>query len=221
MRIGLFGGTFNPIHSGHLKAAKEVKKGFALDRISFIPSALPPHKEPEGVVNPHDRMEMIRLAVADDSDFSISDVEQKRSGPSYTIDTVSYFKSVLPKDAKLYLIVGLDALLEMDTWKAYMDLFLLIPFIVMARPVPGCHDPSLMWKTLENYLKTKISDGYQFSPSLPGCVHPDKQPVFLFDFKPLDISSTKIRERIAKGRSIHRLVPEKVADYIKTKGLYR
>jgi len=221
MRIGLFGGTFNPIHRGHLRAAKEVKKGFALDKISFIPSALPPHKESEGVAGASDRMEMIRLAVSDDTDFSISDIEQKRLGPSYTIDTVCLYKTVLPQDTLLYLIVGFDAFLEMDTWKSYMDLFLRIPFIVMERPVPGLSDRRLMWEKFENYLKTKISNRYQFSSSQSGYVHPEKQPVFIFNFKPLDISSTRIRERVSEGKPIHHLVPEKVEAYIQTKGLYR
>ncbi len=91
MRIGLFGGTFNPIHLGHIQVVHEVQEGFALERIILIPSALPPHKEPGGVADARDRMEMIRLAIADYPDFMVSDVELKRSGPSYTIDTVRHF----------------------------------------------------------------------------------------------------------------------------------
>jgi nicotinate-nucleotide adenylyltransferase len=233
MRTGLFGGTFNPIHNGHLKAAREVKKGFCLDKISLIPSALPPHKKPEGIADADARMTMIRLAVSGDPDFSISDIEQRRIGPSYTIDTVIHYKTLLPEDATLYLIVGLDAFLEMDTWKSYVDLLKLVPFIVMTRTVSGysglsSHQASnrasgraSMREILERYLKANLSEEYRFTPS-PSCyVHPVNQPVFIFNFTPLDISSSDIRERVAKGDAINRLVPEKVADYIKAKGLYR
>ena len=219
-RIGLFGGTFNPIHLGHIQVIREVKEGFALDKILLIPSALPPHKEPGGVADARDRMEMIRLAFENYPDFTISDVELKRSGPSYTIDTVRHFNSTLPEDTAPYLILGLDAFLEIDTWKLYKDLFLLIPFIVMARTGAEHNDTVLRWKTLEDYLKSKISDGYQVSASRSCYVHAEKQPVFVFNVTPVDISSTKIRRLIKKGRPIKSLVPEIVDDFIKTKGLY-
>jgi len=165
MRIGLFGGTFNPIHLGHIQVVHEVQEGFALERIILIPSALPPHKEPGGVADARDRMEMIRLAIADYQNFTVSDVELKRSGPSYTIDTVRHFKAALPEDYALYLILGLDAFLEIDTWKSYTDLFLMVPFIVMARTDAGDSDTVLRWQTLEAYLKSRITEGYQFSAS--------------------------------------------------------
>lgn len=220
MRIGLFGGTFDPIHHGHLRAALEVKEGFALDKIYLIPAAIPPHKASGGVAGAKDRLEMIRLAVSGYSDFTVSDVELKRSGPSYTIDTVNHFKSILPEDTRLYLIVGLDAFLEIDTWKSYNDLFLLVSFIVMARPGAGYSSSITKWKTYEDYIKSRISHGYEFSVAQSCYVHKEKQPVFIFDVSLLDISSTKIRELVKKGSSIKFLVPEKVEDFIKTKGLY-
>ena len=138
MHVGLFGGTFNPIHNGHLKAIEEVLKGFSLDKSYLIPSAIPPHKEQRNLVDAKDRMEMIRLAVATCpalmESVTVSDVELKRKGPSYTIDTVCHFKSILPKDSRLYLILGLDAFLEIDTWKSYTNLFMLTSFIVIPRP---------------------------------------------------------------------------------------
>ncbi len=219
-RIGLFGGTFNPIHMGHVQVIREVKKGFDLDKIFIIPSALPPHKETAGIINVLDRIEMIRLAFSDDSDFVVSDVELKRSGFSYTIDTVHHFKSILPENTELYFIVGSDAFLEVDTWKSYKDLFLLIPFIVMYRSTAGQSDMVLQWKNLGNYIKSKISDRYKHSASQSGYFHDEKQPVFLFEVTPVDISSTEIRKRISKGHSIKSLVPEIVEDLIKTKGLY-
>lgn len=218
--IGLFGGTFNPIHLGHIQVIQEVKKGFGLDKIFIIPSALPPHKERDGLVEAGDRIEMIRLAFSNHPDFAVSDVELKRSGPSYTIDTVRYFKSILPEDTELYLIVGLDAFFEIDTWKSYKDFFLMIPFIVMSRSTEGEDGTIFGWKTFEYYLKSKISEGYKISASQSSYIHEGKKPVFVFDVTPVDISSTKIRKLVKKGSTIKFLVPELVEAFIKTKGLY-
>ena len=219
-RIGLFGGTFNPIHLGHIQVIQEVKKGFGLDKIFIIPSALPPHKEADGLVDAGDRIEMIRLSFSNRPDFEVSDVELNRSGPSYTIDTVRHFKSTLPQGSELFLILGLDAFLEIDTWKSYKDLFLLIPFIVMSRSIDG-EDGRVFWrKTVEDYLKSKISQGYTLSASQSSYIHKEKQPVHIFDVTPIDISSTKIRTLIKKRSSIKSLVPEIVDAFIKNKGLY-
>ena len=219
MKIGLFGGTFNPIHQGHLRAALEVQQTFALEKTYLIPSALPPHKEPRGVSDAEDRMEMTRLAVIEYPGFTVSDIELKRPGPSYTIDTVRGFKSTLP-DAELYFILGIDAFLEIDTWKSYRNLFRVISFIVMSRPDDAFANTRMMWDTLEAHLKSSISDGYRFSVSKACFVHDEKQPVFVLDIAALDISSTKIRKRVKEGRSIASLVPESVEDFIKRKGLY-
>ena len=218
--IGLFGGTFNPVHSGHVRVIREVKTGFKLDEILIIPSALPPHKKSENVVDAKDRIEMIRLAFLNDPGFVISDVELKRTGPSYTVDTIHYFKSVLPENSRLYLIMGLDAFLEIDTWKSYKKFFLLIPFIVIFRSVSGKYGKKSGWESLENYLQSNISKGYTFSSSQSTFVHDQKQPIYVFDVSPVDISSTTIREYIKNGVSIKHLVPEPVENFIKTKGLY-
>ncbi len=219
-QIGLFGGTFNPVHLGHVQVIREVKSGFNLDEILIIPSALPPHKKQNTVVDAEDRLEMIRLAFLNDPDFVISEVELERTGLSYTIDTVRYFRSMLPESTKLYLIMGLDAFLEIDTWKSYKDLFLLIPFIVMSRTVGGKNEKTSRWEFIGNYLRSRISKGYAFSASQSTYVHNKKQPIFVFDVSPVDISSTTIREYIKKGVPIKHLVPEIIEDYIKTKGLY-
>lgn len=224
MRIGLFGGTFNPIHNGHLKAIEEVQKGFSLDKSYLIPSALPPHKEQRGLVNAKDRMEMIRLAVASCpalmESVTVSNVELKRKGPSYTIDTVCHFKYILPKGCRLYLILGLDAFLEIDTWKSYTDLFMLTSFIVTSRPGTESADRSALLKSIGNYLKKSISHGYNYSFAQSCYIHSDKHPVFLFEVSPIDISSTKIRKLVNQGLSIKSLVPENVEEFIKAKGLY-
>jgi nicotinate-nucleotide adenylyltransferase len=218
--IGLFGGTFNPVHLGHVQVIREVKSGFNLDEIMIIPTALPPHKKSENVVDAKDRLEMIRLAFLNDPDFVISDVELKRSGPSYTIDTVRYFRTILPENTQLYLIMGLDAFLEIDTWKSYKELFLLTPFIIMFRPFGAKDEKSSGWESLGIYLRSRISKGYTFLASQSTYVHDKNQPVFGFDVPPMDISSTTIREHIKKGISIKHLVPEIIDDFIKTKGLY-
>lgn len=219
-RIGLFGGTFNPIHLGHVRVVREVKTGFDLDKIFIIPSALPPHKEVGGVVDAENRLEMIRLAFSNDPDFVVSDVELKRSGPSYTIDTVRHFTFKSPENEKFYLIVGLDAFLEVDTWKSYEDLFHLIPFIVMSRTLKGKNGTNLGLKSIENYIKSRISKGYTFSPAQSSYIHEKKQPILIFNVTPVEISSTMIRKHIKTGHSVKHLVPEIIYDYIKTKGLY-
>ena len=220
MRIGLFGGTFNPIHFGHLRAALEVKEGFGLEKIHLIQSAIPPHKERGGIVDADDRLDMTRLAVSNDPDLTVSDIEVKRSGLSYTIDTVNHFKSILPEDHTLYFIMGIDAFLEIETWKSYMDLFLLVKFIVVDRAgIPGGLRKSPR-EIIEHYLKTRVSADYFFSSSKSCFIHDQKERVFVFNVSTLDISSTKIRKLIRSGKSINFLVPHKVNEYIKTKGLF-
>jgi nicotinate-nucleotide adenylyltransferase len=219
-KIGLFGGTFNPIHLGHLSVAREVREGFELDKIWFIPAATPPHKKMKQVAGTLDRLEMIRLAIAENPNFSVSDVELKRSGPSYTIDTVDYFKEILPKETRLYLIVGLDAFLDIELWKSYKELFRVIPFIVMSRPGAMNDDPERKRKTINDLLVTKVSPAYYFNPNYNAYFHPDKQPVFLFEVTPVDISATMVRQKRSQRRSVSFLVPEKVKEYIESRGLY-
>ena len=224
--IGLFGGTFNPIHVGHLRAIQEVQSRFALDKCYLIPASLPPHKETGDVVDAKYRLEMIRLAVSEYSRLNsviISDVELKRSGPSYTVDTVNHFKSILPYNSRLYFILGIDAFLEIDTWKSYSDLFYLTAFIVITRPGgPRSIDTEgkLKCKVLEDYIKNKISDKYKFSISQSCFVHDEKQTIFFVDIDSIDISSTEIRNLIKNGRSIKFFVPKKVEDFIITNGFY-
>ena len=220
MRIGLLGGTFNPIHLGHLRAAVEVKEGFSLDEIFLIPCAIPPHRKSGHVAGAMNRFEMTSLATSNTPGFSASNVELKRSGPSYTIDTILHFKSVLPKDTELYFILGLDAFLEIDTWKSYMDLFPLIPFIILTRPYAGHKDPGVRQQKIEDYIKSKISAGYKYDSAKSGFIHPEMEPVFLFNVTSLEISSSAVRSFIKKKRSIQFLVPDEVIGFIKTKGLY-
>ncbi|MGD8447293.1 MAG: nicotinate-nucleotide adenylyltransferase, partial [Desulfobacterales bacterium] len=220
MRFGLFGGTFNPVHLGHLRAALEVKEGFELSKIFLIPAALPPHKIPGDVVDAGDRLQMLNLALEDKAEISVSDIELKRSGPSYTIDSVKYFKSTLPEKSKIYLVMGLDAFLEIDSWKSYEELLQQVSIIVINRPKKDRLFSGDGWKRLDEYLISGISGGYKFSESQSCYQSPDKQPIFIFEVTALDISSTKIRSLIKAGRSIGYLVPRKTAEFIKSRGLY-
>jgi nicotinate-nucleotide adenylyltransferase len=220
MRIGLFGGTFNPIHQGHLRAASEVIKRFNLDQIFLIPAALPPHKTPGAVANADDRLEMIHLAITDLSGLTVSDVELNRPGPSYTIDTVRHFKNTLADDSRIYLIMGLDAFLEIDTWKSYAELLDQIAFIVMARPNEDCPDADQGWKILENYLKATLSADYEFLTARGCYTSEGKPPIHIVDIDAMDISSTKIRQNIKTKKTIGDLVPPQVAEFIQSKGLY-
>ena len=220
MHIGLFGGTFNPVHFGHLRAALEVREGFELDEIILIPAALPPHKMPGEVVDAADRLQMLKLAIEDTPGLNLSDVELMRSGPSYTIDTVQHLKHTLPAESRIYLIMGMDAFLEIDTWKSYRELLEQIPFIIINRPKTGTGSKGFGWKIMENFLTSKISADYVFSQSQCCYRAKGKQSVYVFEVTSLDISSTRIRNLITERRSIGYLVPRKVAEFINSKGLY-
>ncbi len=217
---GLFGGTFNPIHNGHLRIAEEVREAFNLSRIYFIPSAVPPHKTNRELAEAGDRFEMIERAVAAHPDFVVSDVEVKRQGRSYTIDTVRYFKTVLPENTPCYLLLGADAFFEIDTWKAYDALFDHIPMIVMRRPGPDARHETQFCENAAKILTTRISKDYRLNADRFVLEDPRKQPVFLFNVTSLDISSTRIRDMVRQGRSIRFLVPDVVEKYIRSKGLY-
>lgn len=221
MRIGLFGGTFNPIHRGHLWAASAVIKQFNLDQIFLIPAALPPHKTSGLVASVDDRLKMINLAIADFSGLTVSDVELNRPGLSYTIDTIQYFKQTFAGETRIYLIMGLDAFLEIHTWKSHQDLLEQIAFIVMARPAEGYADAQQGWRILETYFKTTLSADFQFDGQHDCYLLEGKQSIHVCDIKALDISSTKIREKVKREQCIENFVTPEVADYIRLKGLYK
>ena len=220
MRIGLFGGTFNPIHNGHLRAAQEVKSGFNLDQVYLIPAAVPPHKTSGMVASADDRLQMINLAIADLPGITATDVELKRPGPSYTIDTVRHFKRTLKRVSRIFLIMGLDAFLEIDTWKSYKELLEQIAFIVIARPTEAHPDAKQGWKILEDYFKSTLPAEYELSAGGNIYMAKGKQPIYLCDVSALDISSTVIREKVKEKKTIENWVPTPVAEYIRLKGLY-
>ena len=219
--IGLFGGTFNPIHTGHLRIAAEIKEHFSLDRIIFIPTGIPPHKGDSEVIDPIHRLHMAELAVAPYEDFSVSPVEAERQGVSYSIDTVKAFRKELGDTAELYFILGIDAFLEIRRWKNTDELLTLCHFIVIPRPgyrfidLKGLEIPPL--NRLESTELDKLDKGEitRFSMKLTGRYY-----LFLERITPCDISSTGLRVLIKEGREVKNLLPESILLYIMKKGLY-
>ena len=219
-RVGLFGGTFNPIHRGHIQVAKDVLQQYHLAQIYFMPSALPPHKFRGELAAAADRFEMARMALAGESAFTVSDVEIRRPGPSYTVDTLHHFKSMKSGELQLFFIVGLDAFLEIHTWKSYCEMFELATFIVMARPLN--RSLGIRWpESVVAYARQWLSKDYTLSAPGDALIHPQKEPIYLAQVTPIPISSSHIREMIGQGRSIREWVAPSVADYIENRGLYR
>jgi nicotinate-nucleotide adenylyltransferase len=219
-RVGLFGGTFNPIHQGHLQVARDVLERAPLDRIYFVPSAQPPHKNIGNLAPADDRLAMVRLALGDHPRLRVCDVELKRSGPSYSIDTVRACKAELPPGGRLYFVVGVDAFLEIDTWNACDRLFEETAFIVMSRPGNGQWSPE-MCRRIENYVSARIAPGYALAPAGDTLEHTRKQPVHLLSVTPMAIASRQIRAMIRQGQAIDAWVAPSVAHYIQARGLYR
>lgn len=221
MRIGLFGGTFDPVHLGHLRAAVEVREGFELDRVYLIPSAVPPHKPPVRVSDPTVRIEMLQAAVTHDPGFVVSAVEYHRRGPSYTIDTVRDFQADFPTGSghHLFLIVGLDAFLEMDTWKSFRQLLSRVSVLVMLRPW-GTKGGGVHMERVRRFVADRISESYAFDPDRSRFVHPDRPSIQLTPVTAMSISSTRIRQLVRARKSIRYLVPEPVERMIAEKGLY-
>jgi nicotinate-nucleotide adenylyltransferase len=212
-RLGLLGGTFNPIHHGHLRAAEETAELMGLEQVAFIPAARPPHKKPHPQVDFHHRLAMTRLACADNPAFSVSDLEGLRDGPSYTVQTLRQLHLEHGPGLELYFITGLDAFLDIHSWKNYTELFQLAAFVVITRPGS---DPD----RLGPYLRNTVSPDYQWQPRDRAFLRPDTRPVFFRTITGLDISSTDIRQRLARSMSVRYLVPEPVREYIVNHDLY-
>ena len=219
-RAGLFGGTFNPIHVGHLRAAEEVKNGFGLDCVYFIPAALPPHKDTAGLADAMDRQAMIDKAIASNPGFSLSNAEIRRQGRSYTIDTVRTFQHGSAGDTDYYLVIGMDQFFEIETWKAFDALFDEIPFIVMTRPPASGTDPLKRFDSMAAHARRHVDSGYQARADEMCLVHERKQPIWMLEVTSLAVSSSKIRELSRDRQSIKYLVTDAVEAYILAKDLY-
>jgi nicotinate-nucleotide adenylyltransferase len=193
-RRGLLGGTFDPVHLGHLRAAENAREALGLEDVRFVPARLPPHR-PEAASSALDRFAMVALATATHPRFVVSDLELRRDGPSYTIDTVSTLRQEHPGD-ELVLIVGSDTFPEMESWRELGRLLELCHLAVVPRP--GGEERPADW--------TRRHPELRFSR-----VEADG----------LAVSATEVRRRAREGKSIRYLVPDGVADYIAKRGLYR
>ncbi len=211
-RIGLFGGTFNPIHLGHLRGAEEIRESFNLEEVHFIPSSIPPHKVAGLVIEAEHRFQMVKLATADNSFFATTDIEVSRPGKSYSIETIQYFRE--RHEGDLYFILGSDAFLEIETWKEFPNLFSLCNFIVMTRP-------GSLRNTRSVALPKALIPAFRYDPDGKAWTHLSGYHLYLREITFLDISSTKIRELIQRGESVRYLVPLEVDAYIQRHGLYR
>ncbi|MBS3818212.1 nicotinate-nucleotide adenylyltransferase [bacterium] len=214
-KIGLFGGTFNPIHSGHLKAAWIVQKRFHMSQILFIPSHIPPHKESTMVVSPAHRLQMVAQAVSSYSRFIPSAIEIEAGGKSYSIRTLEKIKTIYP-ERWIFFIMGSDAFMEIETWKDYQKLLQQCYFIVMTRPG---YDLDEAKKVLgKEYFSTLhwLSEAEEVDESMLTSYN-----IFFLSIKTIDVSSTEIRQRIKNGKPIKGLVPPSVENYIMENGLYK
>ena len=213
-RIGLFGGTFDPIHCGHVKAAESVQRIFDFDRILFIPSYIPPHKESVDVASAEHRLKMVELALSPFDRFSPSSIEIDARGTSYSIVTLNRIKEMFPR-ADIYFLLGIDAFMEIETWKDYENVLEQCSFIVMSRPGYSL-----------DQAKQVLSDKYnQRMIEVRAPVRKDNagffiHKIYLCPIHTLDISSSEVRKRVGKNQSIEGMVPEIVGNYIKERRLY-
>jgi nicotinate-nucleotide adenylyltransferase len=212
MRVGLFGGSFNPIHLGHLRAAEEDREALALDLVYFIPAAAPPHKPHGGLAPADHRLQMVRIATRGNRHFMVSEAEVRRSGQSYTIDTVHYFLSTMRRQPDLHLIMGGDQFADLATWKEAEELVRLCNLAVHTRQLADGETPQ------PNYLAA--IDHFGYTPSQDHYVHSSGHTLSFVPTTFLPISATLIRRKLAARESVRYLVPDDVADYIQRHALY-
>ena len=192
MRIGIYGGTFNPMHIGHLIVIESVREQLQFDRLIFIPSANPPNKSDPALAPASDRLHMARLGVDGNPDFEVSDIETNRGGISYTVDTLKALGALYPR-ASLSLIIGADNLIEFQTWRSPDEIVDRAELVVMNRPGYAVHGVKNELSRLAKHVNVPQ----------------------------IGVSGTDIRRRVKLGRSIRYLVPRTIEEYIRQKGLYR
>lgn len=217
-RIGLLGGTFNPIHNAHLAIARQAREMLELDRVVMIPSGDPPHKPSSGLASAKDRYEMVRLALASDPHLAMSDVEVRRSGKSYSIDTVRRLQQEYGNETRLHFLIGLDAFLEFETWREPETLLTLCSFVVLSRPglsfqalstlplIPRLPQASLMDLDQGRTVRLDVPIGLQ--------------SLICLRVAPSTASASDIRARIARGASTANLLPPAVESYILQHHIY-
>ncbi len=197
-RVGILGGTFDPIHIGHLILAEEARDQLDLFVVYFVPAADPPHKQGRRLAPVDDRLNMIELAIASNRAFLESRVDADRPGPHYTLDMVRIFKEQLPPGGELYFLMGFDSLADLPNWYRAQDLVAACRLVALTR-----YNVPLDWDVLEKQL--------------PGI----RDRVSLLDMPELEIASHQIQERVREGRTIRYLVPDDVRRYISKRQLYR
>ncbi|UFS72387.1 nicotinate-nucleotide adenylyltransferase [Geomonas sp. RF6] len=212
MRVGILGGTFNPIHMAHLRIAEESRDRLGLDRIMFIPAATPPHKPQIGELSYADRFEMVRLAIQDNPHFTASAMEQERGGRSYSIDTLRQLRQDFPDD-EFFFIIGGDSFAEIATWYRYSEIFACCNIVAVQRP-------GSTFESLATGLPTAIADQFTHVDTPDTLTHASGFRLLAVDGVLLDISSSQIRSLVKSGRSIRYLVPEAVERYIQEQRLY-
>lgn len=213
MKIGLFGGTFDPIHWGHLRSAEEVAETFKLGRVYFIPASIPPFKRAQTATPARDRLRMVRLAVARNPRFAVSTIEIARFGVSYSIDTVRAFAARKRPQDSLYFIIGLDAFREIDKWKDFSAIFPFCNFIVTSRPGSKENDP----------LKgtgVAVKKLFCYDSKRRNYRHQSGTRIFFIELTDIAISASEIRALVRQRKSIRYLVPSVVEKYIKRRQLY-
>lgn len=197
MRIGIFGGAFNPVHNGHLNIADAFYEALSLDKLLFIPTAKPPHKSDAGLLSGEDRVNMLRLAV-EKKPYEISTIEFERNDKSYTYDTLIELKKLYP-DSEFFLIIGADQIIHFDKWYRYEDILGMVTLCTSARE--NEEEKQLI---IESAKRLGIKDCFYMS-----------------DRAVIRVSSSEIRDKIKHGSDVSALLPKKVFDYISEKGLYR
>ncbi len=215
MKWGLFGGTFDPIHIGHLRCAVEMLEIFDLNRIIFVPASRPPHKLNAAITSFHHREQMIRLAIEGNPAFSFSDVEKTRGGISYSVETVEYILEKYRLDnLELYFILGQDAFHAIKTWKDWEKLLLLCNFAVMTRP-------GYINRGLKEILGDEFGSRFLYEEAVDGFRGPTGHLLYFREVTFLDIASGVVRNRVKDGKDIRYLVPEAIRHYISKNNLYK
>lgn len=209
--LAIFGGTFDPVHFGHLRAAQEAAIQFNLDQVVFMPSAVPPHRK-EVKANTGHRLKMAELAIAGNPLFTLSDLETRRSGSSYSVHTLRRLRKDNPRH-RLVFLLGTDAFFQIHTWYQAEQLFNLADFIVMDRPGTPRYD---ILTYLQDYFNHDFIGFGERGAELPGCSRINYLTTTL-----LDISSSDIKRKVANNISITYLLPPQVEEYIFEQGLYK
>jgi len=220
MRIGIFGGTFNPIHIAHLYIAEASREAMGLDQVVFVPAAVPPHKEVEYGVPAERRLKMVELAVAGNPAFKVSDIELTLPRPSYSVKTVEILQEQYGKDAKLFFIMGMDSFLDIGSWHAVDRLVKMCDFVTTFRP--GVPHVDLGKHKFVHEIDMVMLDMLDAKERDTGRVElVSGRDLHLVATLGMDISSTGIRRRLKGRKSAKYLLPEAVESYIIQNGLYR